>query len=84
MSTHAAERIRNLIETARTLSRAAGRDLDLNEVYVKVLTRCGLSHDEASALLADNGQDPVARILHFAGESHNYAVLAVEEALAAA
>lgn len=84
MSAHAAERIRSLIEAARNLSNAAGRDLDMNEVYVKALTRCGISRDEAVTLLADNDQDPVTRILHFAGESHNYAILAIEEALAAA
>ncbi len=84
MPASAADRIRSLIDGALSSSRAAGRDLDLHEIYLKALTRCGLGHAEALALLAEQGQDPVARILHFAGDSHNYAVLAVEEALAAA
>lgn len=79
-----ADRIRSLIESALNSSRATGRELDLHEIYVRALTRCGIGRAEALTLLADTAQDPVARILHFAGESHNYAVLAVEEALAAA
>jgi hypothetical protein len=84
MPVNAADRIRSLIDGALSSSRAAGRDLDLQEIYVKALTRCGIGRAEALSLLSDPTHDPVARILHFAGHSHNYAVLAVEEALAAA
>lgn len=84
MPASAAERIRALIATASKQPTASGRNLDLNEVYVSVLVRCGICREDATRLLADNDQDPIARILHFAGDSHNFAVLAVEEALAAA
>lgn len=79
-----AERIRALIDAASRQSAAEGRALDLRNVYVNVLIRCGVGRDDACQIIADNDQDPVARILHFAGDSHNFAVLAVEEALAAA
>jgi hypothetical protein len=78
-----AERIRALIDNARHSAAAAGRHIDLNQVYVRALIRCGIGHAEASAVLAA-GHDPVGRILHFAGDTHNFAILAVEEALAAA
>lgn len=84
MPASAAERIRTLIDTARKSPTASGRALDLNEIYLSVLVRCGICREDATQLLADNDQDPIARILHFAGDSHNFAVLAVEEALAAA
>lgn len=79
-----AERIRALIDAASRQSAAEGRALDLHNVYVNVLVRCGVGRDDASQIIADNDRDPVAHILHFAGDSHNFAVLAVEEALAAA
>ncbi len=79
-----AERIRALIDAASRQSAASGRSFDLHSVYVTVLVRCGVCRDEATKLLADNDQDPISHILHFAGQSHNFAVLAVEEALAAA
>lgn len=79
-----AERIRAMIEAASRSSAASGRALDLHSVYVNALVRCGVCREDASRLVADNDQDPISRILHFAGESHNFAVLAVEEALAAA
>lgn len=78
-----AERIRALIETARTSAIAAGREFDPHAVYVRALMRCGIGRTEATDLLAA-GDDPVGRILFFAGDTHNFAVLAVEEALAAA
>lgn len=84
MSTSAAERIRSLIDAAHRQSAADGRNLDLNAIYVTVLVRCGICHEDAARLLADNDQDPIRSILHFAGDAHNFAVLAVEEALAAA
>ncbi|CAA7613513.1 hypothetical protein [Magnetospirillum sp. UT-4] len=79
-----AERIRALIEGALSSAASRGCSIDVNEIYVRALTRCGVCNDEARALLALPGDDPVTRILHFAGDSHNFAVLAVEEALAAA
>jgi len=79
MPASAAERIRALIAAA-----SSARVVDVNEIYVRALVRCGISRDEASQLVAANDQDPVLRILHFAGDSHNFAVLAIEEALAAA
>lgn len=82
MPISAAERIRSMIAVAR--STASGGELDVHEIYVKALVRCGVGREEATELLASNDQDPVSRILHFAGESHNFAVLAIEEALAAA
>lgn len=84
MTASAAERIRALIDTAHRESTASGRALDLHSVYVRVLVRCGVCREDATQLLADNDQDPISRILHFAGDSHNFAILAVEEALAAA
>lgn len=84
MSTSAAERIRAMIAAAHRDSAAAGRELDVNAIYVSVLVRCGICHEDATRLVADNDQDPVFSILHFAGDAHNFAVLAVEEALAAA
>lgn len=84
MTASAAERIRSLIDAARRQSSAAGRPLDLDALYVAVLVRCGICHEDAARLVADNDQDPIRSILHFAGDSHNFAVLAVEEALAAA
>lgn len=78
-----AERIRALIEAARSSAAAAGREFDPTAVYVRALMRCGIGRAEATDLLAA-GHDPIGRILHFAGDTHNYAVLAVEEALAAA
>lgn len=81
MPNSAAERIHAMIAAARSTAKG---ELDVNEVYVKALVRCGIGREEATELLASNGQDPVARILHFAGDSHNFAVLAIEEALAAA
>lgn len=84
MPTAAAERIRILIDTARRDAVALGRQLDTAAVYVTVLVRCGICHEDAERLVADNSQDPVSSILHFAGDAHNFAVLAVEEALAAA
>lgn len=78
-----AERIRALIDNACHLAAKAGRDIDLHQVYVRALIRCGIGQAEASAVLAA-GHDPVGRILHFAGDTHNFAFLAVEEALAAA
>jgi hypothetical protein len=79
MPASAAERIRALIAAA-----SSARVVDVNEIYVRALVRCGISRDEASQLVAANDLDPVLRILHFAGDSHNFAVLAIEEALAAA
>ncbi|HLO79285.1 MAG TPA: hypothetical protein VK196_22745 [Magnetospirillum sp.] len=84
MTASAAERIRTLIDVASKKSSASGRTLDLAQVYVTVLVRCGICREDATQLVADNDQDPISRILHFAGDSHNFAVLAVEEALAAA
>lgn len=84
MTTFAADRIRAMIDSAAHQSASAGRVLDLNAVYVSVLVRCGICREDAARLVADNGQDPVRSILHFAGDAHNFAVLAVEEALAAA
>lgn len=84
MSTAVAARIRSLIDDASRQSAASGRALDVNAVYVTVLVRCGICHEDASRLVADNDQDPVGAILHFAGDAHNFAVLAVKEALAAA
>ena len=78
MPATAAERIRALITAA-----TSGRPVDVNDIYVRALMRCGISREEAAELVA-NDHDPVLRILHFAGDSHNFAVLAVEEALAAA
>lgn len=84
MPNSAAERIHTMIATARSSSTASGGELDVHEIYIKALIRCGIGREEAAELLACNDQDPVSRILHFAGESHNFAVLAIEEALAAA
>lgn len=84
MTSFAADRIRALIASATHQSAAAGRELDLNAVYVTVLVRCGICHEDATRLVADNDQDPIRSILHFAGDAHNFAILAVEEALAAA
>lgn len=84
MPTAVAERIRTLIANAHRESTAAGRSLDLSAVYVSVLVRCGICQEDAVRLVADKHQDPVFSILHFAGDAHNFAVLAVEEALAAA
>lgn len=83
-SSSAALRIQSLIDGARHAASSAGRHLDMNDVYLRVLVRCGISVEEARQVLSDPANDPVGRILHFAGESHNFAVLAVEEALAAA
>lgn len=77
-----ADRIRTMIESARSAACTAGRDFDLHHVYVRALVRCGLGRHEAVDLAGH--QDPVGRILHFAGTSHNFAILAVEEALAEA
>ena len=79
MPASAAERIRSLIAAA-----SSARPLDVTEIYVRALMRCGIGREEATQLVAANDEDPVLRILHFAGDSHNFAVLAVEEALAAA
>lgn len=79
-----AERIRALIDAACRQAVLAGHPLDLTALYETVLVRCGLDRDEARRLACEDGDDPVARILHYAGESHNFALLAVEEALAAA
>lgn len=79
-----AERIRALIDAATRQSVAAGRPLDLHTVYVTALVRCGICREDATRLVADNDQDPIRSILHFAGDAHNFAILAVEEALAAA
>lgn len=84
MTTFAADRIRAMIDAASRQSAAAGRAFDLNAVYVTVLVRCGICREDAVRLVADNDQDPVRSILHFAGDAHNFAILAVEEALAAA
>jgi hypothetical protein len=84
MSLSTAERIHALIDGARHSATNAGKHLDVHEIYVRVLVRCGLSHADAHQMIADPANDPVGRILHFAGASHNFAVLAVEEALAAA
>ena len=81
MPTSAAERIHAMIASARSTTSG---ELDVHEIYVKALVRCGIGREEATELLASNDQDPVSRILHFAGDSHNFAVLAIEEALAAA
>ncbi|MBC7906791.1 MAG: hypothetical protein H7Y60_08605 [Rhodospirillaceae bacterium] len=81
MPDSAADRIRAMIAAARSTAKG---ELDMHEIYVKALVRCGIGREEATELLASNDQDPVARILHFAGDSHNFAILAIEEALAAA
>ncbi|MCR6632337.1 MAG: hypothetical protein NVV74_21085 [Magnetospirillum sp.] len=83
MTNVTAQRIRTLIETACGQFSSAGRILDVAAVYVNALVRCGVCHEDASRLIADSGQDPVTSILFFAGDAHNFAVLAVEEALAA-
>lgn len=81
--THAAaERIHALIDAARAAARAKGHDFDVGDILARALIRCGLGEAEARAAAVDI--DPVARLLHFAGSSHNLAVLAVEEALEAA
>lgn len=84
MTSYAATRIRALIDAATRKSADTGRMLDVNAVYVSVLIRCGICREDAARLIADNDQDPVGSILHFAGDAHNFAILAVEEALAAA
>lgn len=84
MTSSAADRIRTMIDAATRQSAATGRALDLGAVYVSVLVRCGICREDATRLVAENDQDPIGRILHFAGDSHNFAILAVEEALAAA
>ncbi|MGE5478085.1 MAG: hypothetical protein ACM3Q1_15615 [Bacteroidales bacterium] len=84
MPTFAAERIRALIDTASRQSAATGNQLDLNAIYASVLVRCGICPEDAHRLIADNDQDPIGAILHFAGDAHNFAILAVQEALAAA
>lgn len=84
MSNAAAQRIRSLIDTARKQSSDRGAELDVAGIYVTVLVRCGICREDAIRLIADNDQDPVASILFFAGDAHNFAVLAIEEALAAA
>lgn len=84
LPTSTALRIASLIEGARHAAHISGRHLDIDEVYVRALVRCGLGADEARQMIADPANDPVGRILHFAGSSHNFAILAVEEALAAA
>lgn len=84
LSSSAALRIQSLIDGARHAATSAGRHFDLDDIYVRALVRCGISAEEARQVLSDPANDPVGRILHFAGDSHNFAVLAVEEALAAA
>lgn len=84
VSSSAALRIQSLIDGARHSASASGRNFDLNGIYVRALVRCGISAEEARQMLSDPANDPVSRILHFAGDSHNFAILAVEEALAAA
>lgn len=84
VSSVTAQRIQSLIDGARHAATSAGKQFDINAVYVRALIRCGISADEARQVIADPANDPVGRILHYAGESHNFAVLAVEEALAAA
>ncbi|MBR9971538.1 hypothetical protein [Magnetospirillum sulfuroxidans] len=84
MSSSVAERIQALIDGARHSATNSGQPFDLQKIYVSALVRCGISHEEALSLIADPANDPVGRILHFAGDSHNFAILAVEEALAAA
>lgn len=84
LSSSTALRIQSLIDGARHAAVSTGRHFDLDAIYVRALVRCGISAEEARQVLADPANDPVGRILHFAGESHNFAVLAVEEALAAA
>jgi hypothetical protein len=84
MSQSSAQRIHSLIESARSRSSAQGRELDVAGIFITVLVRCGICREDATRLVADNDRDPVASILHYAGDSHNFAVLAVEEALAAA
>lgn len=84
MTSFAADRIRTMIASATRQSAASGRELDLNSIYVTVLVRCGICREDAARLVADNDQDPISSILHFAGDAHNFAILAVEEALAAA
>jgi len=84
LSSSAALRIHSLIDGARHAASAAGRHFDLDDIYVRALVRCGISAEEARQMLSDPANDPVGRILHFAGDSHNFAILAVEEALAAA
>lgn len=80
----AAQRIQTLIDGARHSATSNGRSFDEVEVYVHALVRCGLGQAEARQLATDPANDPVGRILHYAGSSHNFAILAVEEALAAA
>lgn len=84
MSLSAAERIRALVDQARHRAVTTGRPLDLRSVYVAVLVRCGICTEDASRLVTDDDQDSIRSILHFAGDAHNFAVLAVEEALATA
>jgi hypothetical protein len=79
-----AQRIRHLIETAHKQCAEAGRPLDLAAVYSNVLVRCGVCREDAIRVASDDSQDPIAAILFFAGDAHNFAILAVEEALAAA
>ena len=83
-SVNAAQRISALIDGARHSATSRGLPFDVTEIYVRALVRCGLDGDEARHLVSDPAHDPVNRILHFAGSSHNFAVLAIEEALAAA
>jgi hypothetical protein len=79
-----AHRIRQMIEAARHHSAASGRALDLAAIYGDVLVRCGVCREDAIHLVADAARDPVETILFYAGEAHNFAILAVEEVLAAA
>ncbi len=83
MNLHLAERIIAQIESAKGSAERQGQTMDLHDLYVRILVRCGLCSDEA-AKLVKSGEDPVRNILHYAGESHNFAMLAVEEALAEA
>ncbi|MGE5546768.1 MAG: hypothetical protein ACM33T_07720 [Solirubrobacterales bacterium] len=72
----------SLIARIRTLiDRAHG---DRREIVLAILARCGLGREAALEALAHPGTDPVGVILQYAGEEHGFALLAVEEALAAA
>ena len=56
-----AERIRALIDAASRQCAAEGRALDLHNVYVNVLVRCGVGRDDAARLVAHRG------VLHVGG-----------------
>lgn len=83
-SSSARDRIRALIESARAQARQDGRDLDLDLAFRMALARCGVGSTLAAELLSDPDRDRLKDLLHFAGESHGLAALAMEEALKAA